>query len=459
MNPVGAVRPFLLLVALLAALIAQLAALPVAADLSRRSYLGLQFDLSDRSGPGLLVSAVQPASTAERAGMRSGDRLTSVGGVASLDNFDELRAELAVAPVGQRIALRWYRGQRVYRVAPALGVLPTETVPGSLVRNDSVSVDGIRQRLIITEPLAGARAMVLYLQGLGCNSLDFWFGTDDPVKQLINGWARAGLATARLEKRGVGDSEGSDCGSLSFNDERRGYEAAVGRLAALGWGERIFVFGHGLGGIIAPLLTSNQVVGIMVYGTVGEPWYDYMMSNFERQDLLAGRSASDIGGRQALRAEFQKGLLFEGLTPAELIDRLPTAGDLEDVQLADDTHYSGRSVEFFEQLASVDPVRTWRRVWQPVLALHGEFDWVSARQDHERIARLSSGKFLSLAGMDHGFLHYDDLEQSFVARGAGTFDPAIVQATVTWIEVVSSLETSEAEAGEKITAGADRTDT
>ena len=149
--------------------------------------------------------------------------------------------------------------------------------------------------------------------------------------------------------------------------------------------------------------------------------------------------------------------LSPGLTPAELKERLPAAEDLEDVRLADDSHYYGRSVEFFGQLAAVDPVRTWRRVWQPVLALHGEFDWVSARHDHERIARLSSGKFLSLAGMDHGFLRYDDLEQSFVARGAGTFDPAIVQATVTWIEAISS-EASEAEASETITVDADRTD-
>ena len=60
--------------------------------------------------------------------------------------------------------------------------------------------------------------------------------------------------------------------------------------------------------------------------------------------------------------------------------------------------------------------------------------------------------------MDHGFLLYDDLEQSFAARGAGTFGRAIIQATVTWIEAVSSLDGSEAKAIEKVTVGAERTD-
>jgi len=405
-----------------------------AMELPRRSYLGLQFDLSDRNGPGLLVSAVLPRSTAEQVGMRTGDRLTSVGRISSLETFDELRAELAATPSGRQIPLRWYRGNRVRRVAPPLGVLPAETVPDSLVRYDAVAVDDIRQRLIVSEPVEGANAVVFYIQGLGCSSLDLWFDSDNTIKRLIDGWASAGFATARLEKRGLGDSEGEDCGSLSFEDERRGYAAAIQRLVELGYENRIFIFGHSLGGVMAPQLINNDILGVMVYGTVGVSWFDYMMDNFERQDRLSGLSDTEIRGRQALRSEFQKGLLFEGLTPAELIDRLPDAADLEDVKLADADHYYGRSVEYFEQLGAVDPERVWRRVWQPVLVLHGEFDWVSARSDHERIAGLSGGKFLSLTGLDHGFLNYDTLEQSFTSRGTGRFDGSIVDATVTWMQ-------------------------
>ena len=323
------------------------------------------------------------------------------------------------------------------RVSPPLATLPAESVPGSVVRYGAVRVDGIGQRLILSEPLGSSRGLVFYLSGLGCASHDYWYETDSTIKRLIDGWASAGFATVRLEKRGEGDSEGPQCSEFSFEDERRGYAAALTQLAERGYGGRIVLFGHSLGGVIAPLVASDAVAGVMVYGTVSESWYDYMMRNFERQDRLAGLAAAEIERRQALRSEFQKGLLFAGETPAELIKRIPGAQDLPDVQLADAEHYYGRSVEFFVGLGSVDPARTWRQVWQPVLALHGEYDWVSARADHERIARLTGGRFESLPGLDHGFLRYDSLVESFNARGTGAFDPAIVDATVAWISTLS----------------------
>lgn len=423
-------------IALLCALLTA-AGTVVAGELPRRTYLGLQFDLEDRSGPGLMVADVLPESTAKMAGMRAGDRLTSVGRIDSLASFPELRDELARTPAGQRIALRWYRGpNRVHRVSPPLGTLPMESVPESLVRYDQVEVDDIAQRLIVSEPVAGAKALVLFLQGIGCGSHDYWFDTDSPVKMIIDGWARAGYATARLEKRGVGDSGGPDCGALSFADERRGYLAAVTQLAAQGFAGRIFLFGHSLGGIIAPLVATNAVAGVMVYGTVSVPWYDYMMSNFERQDRLAGIGGEVLADRQRLRAEFQKGLLFEGEAPGVLKAKIPGVAVLEDVQLADDEHYYERSVEFFTELAVVNPERAWRQVWQPVLAVHGEFDWVSDKADHERIARLSGGKFLSAGGLDHGFLHYGSLKESYQAQGAGEFDPVIIEATIAWMTAI-----------------------
>ena len=103
--------------------------------------------------------------------MRPGDRLTSVGDVQVLDSFDELRAELKRTAAGERIGLRWYRGSnRVMRVRPPLLTLPAEEMPGSLVRYESVSLDGIRQRLILSEPIDSRRSpgLVFYLSGLGC---------------------------------------------------------------------------------------------------------------------------------------------------------------------------------------------------------------------------------------------------------------------------------------------------
>lgn len=417
---------------LVSLLIILLPGLLSAADLSRRTHLGLQFDLSDREGPGLLVAQVLPESTATIAGIRPGDRLTSVGQVQVLSQFDELRAELARLSPGDRIPLRWYRGaNRVYRVAPPLVALPREEMPESLVAYETVTVDGISQRLILSVPLAHEpKGLVFYLSDLDCRSHDYWFETRSPIKQLLDGWAGAGFATARLEKRGEGDSEGPDCSALGFADERRGYVAALQRLAERGFEERVFLFGHGLGGIIAPLVITEAVAGVMVYGTVSQPWLDYLLDNLESQDQLAGLPDAAVAERRRLRMAFQQGLLG-GESPATLVQRLPDSRSLPDVQ--DGDHYLGRAVPFYAELAAVQPERAWRQVWQPVLALHGEFDWLSARADHEQIARLTGGKFQSLPGLDHDFLRYESLTESFTAQGTGRPAEDVVQASLAWL--------------------------
>ncbi len=366
------------------------------AELARRSFLGLQFDLADRSGPGLLVTGVASGSTAQQAGMRIGDRLTSVGSIVELDGYPELREELARTPVGSRLSLRWYRGANtVFRAAPSLGPLPAERVPGSRVRYDAIEVEGSALRMILTEPDANSTRLIFYLQGMSCDSVDFWQAPEHPVKRLIDGWAAQGFATARLEKRGVGDSEGAPCRDLDLAEELRGYRVALEHLSSLGYGGRVLLFGHGLGGVIASQIASNAVAAVLVFGTPEE------------------------------------------LSPEVLVRRQPEAATSPDVSAADGTYYLGRSVSYFAQLAGYDPERSWRQVWQPVLALHAEYDWLSSRRDAERIARFTGGKFQSLAGMGHDFLHYESAEEAFVAGGTGAFDPAIVDATVTWIRTLT----------------------
>jgi hypothetical protein len=347
---IGFLRPFALLLLFFAA--------AADAELLRRSFLGLQFDLDDRAGPGLLVSGVVPDSTAAVAGMRPGDRLTSIGSIADLRGYDDLRRELGRVRPGERLPLRWYRGRVVHRVAPPLSVLPSETVPDGVVTYHEVMVDGIRQRLILTRPLhpgAGDEVVVFYLQDAGCETVDLWFDPDHTTRRLIDGWASAGFATARLERRGVGDSEGAPCVESSPPADGPAFEAAVRWLAGNGFDRRIVLFGHGQSGSLAPRLSGDPVVGVMVFGAAIRD------ADFERQ---------------------------------------------------------------------------WRRVWQPVLAIHGTFDVQSERDDQETIARLTGGKFLAVAGMDHEFRSYHTRAEAATSPGTGIFDPAIVEATVAWIRAL-----------------------
>ncbi len=195
----------------------------------------------------------------------------------------------------------------------------------------------------------------------------------------------------------------------------------------------MIVFGHSLGGVVAPSLDHAALRGIIVYGTIAERWLDYMMENFLRQDRLAGLDEETIEERQALRRAFQTALLEEGLSPGEIVARLPGTAVLVDVDPDTPDLYYGRAPAFYQQLARWDPDRAWQRVAVPVLALHGEYDWVSAHGDHARIARLTGGKTLDVPAMDHGFRVYTSLPASFHARRTGPFGDAIVDITVRWI--------------------------
>jgi uncharacterized protein len=139
-------------------------------------------------------------------------------------------------------------------------------------------------------------------------------------------------------------------------------------------------------------------------------------------------------------ARYMARLLWDGLTPAQIEAKYPDLkGILESA--AGETIF-GRHARFFQQLARIDLPATWAKVSEPVLSMHGEFDWVSSREDHERLVQWleskSSGRarFVALPKLDHGFMAHASLEESYqrFPRGEGDLNPAVAQTLLSWIE-------------------------
>ena len=108
----------------------------------RRGRLGIEMvdlnpELAKRLGvsslEGVAIAAVQPGSPAEQAGLRERDIVTAMNGRA-LHGAAELRARLALTPVGEDVELRIQRGSeaRTVRVKIA-GVQPVSTPQGQPV--------------------------------------------------------------------------------------------------------------------------------------------------------------------------------------------------------------------------------------------------------------------------------------------------------------------------------------
>ena len=63
------------------------------------------------------------------------------------------------------------------------------------------------------------------LRGFSCRSSEFPFAQRTPLRLLIAAWTRAGYCTFRVEKPGVGDSEGPPCPDNDFAAELAGARA------------------------------------------------------------------------------------------------------------------------------------------------------------------------------------------------------------------------------------------
>ena len=140
---------------------------------------------------------------------------------------------------------------------------------------------------------------------------------------------------------------------------------------------------------------------------------------------------------------FMQHLYVEGLSPSEIYTAHPDLEMLRDgFGLSDDTHQFGRHVRFFRELSEINLAESWASVDARVLAIHGEYDWVSGEQDHEIIVevvhsrRPGTAQYITMGHMDHGFLTYATLDESYVNRRSGQFDPAIIETCVKWMRDV-----------------------
>jgi pimeloyl-ACP methyl ester carboxylesterase len=318
-----------------------------------------------------------------------------------------------------------------------------EHYPGVTVVYDSIrDTAGHRLRVIATHPEIPKRAErrfpVIFVVGwLSCDTVEAPPGAQNGTQRMLQAIAQIpGFATVRLEKQGVGDSEG-DCATTDFTTELATYRQAFQHLRDYTFvdPERIFLFGMSNGGGFAPLVPeSTPVRGYVVDGGWIKTWFEHMLEIERRRLGLLGHDPSEINSLMKSVERLYSAYLLERRSPRQIFAQSPELKTLWDG--ADDRQY-GRPIAYYQQLQDLDLMSAWSGVRVPVLALHGEFDWIMSRNDIELLVELvnrnapGSAQFVVLPQTGHTFEHYDSLRSTFEGKEL-PFDEGVAQRVADW---------------------------
>jgi pimeloyl-ACP methyl ester carboxylesterase len=411
--------------------------------LPRRAFFGVRMEaVTDETArvmnlpavKGVLVSSVVPGSTAEAAGLQRGDVWLTLDG-REINSPNEGVAALRQLREGDKFRYKYLRQGETFEKEAILKPFPRESYAGFDLEYGVVKSGDVPLRTLISRPKkSGKLPAVLFVQGVGCYSIDTPLDTNTSPTQLLNYLTRQGFVTMRVDKQGMGDSRGVPCSDLDFDTEGEDYRSALKQLRALEYvdASRVFIIGHSMGGVFAPLLARDAPVrGIIAYGTIGEKFMDYFANS--RRTIAQANNMSPTETEEYVRLNcdcyrpyFEKGASF-----ADIIAAHPDCRDI----LGD----LGRTTAFWQQLFRLDIPALWSAYSGKALAAWGKADYISVREEHQHIADLvnrahpGNGAFLELDGCDHGMHTVASMQLAAQGQASG-YNPAVSEAIGKWLK-------------------------
>jgi pimeloyl-ACP methyl ester carboxylesterase len=278
-------------------------------------------------------------------------------------------------------------------------------------------------RTFVTKPksVSGKVPAIFFVGWLSCDSVEYSEGETDGFGAIF--WRlieQSGFATIRMDKPGVGESEGT-CAQTDFQTELDSYRAAFDSISKYPFVDQtaVFVVGLSNGGGTASLSAGQHPVrGYIAASSWGRTWYEHMLEN-ERVRLTKDKklSAADINDSMQAFTDFYSLYLIHRMSPGEIIGQHPEWKRLW--YDAPDGQY-GRPAAFYQQLQNSNLGKAWQEVDAPVLVLHGTADTIMSPSDSRAIADIVSrahpghATYVEIQDADHLLAVHQKLEEHVV---------------------------------------------
>ena len=381
---------------------------PEHSPLARRADLGAAIRPPTAAAPAT-VARISESSALYAAGLRGGDHVLEVDGHPLTDEiaFDR---RIAALRGDREVHLRVRRDGKDREIRAVLRPMAHEQIAGvELEYTHITNPGGLRQRAIISRPAGSTtrQPAILFVPWLSCDTIEFPGGPSPGINELLHKVAQLGWVLLRVDKPGVGDSEGV-CAETDLDTEIAGSRAALTWLRTHPWvdASTVVIMGHSFSGAFLPLVAeSTPVAGYVFINSWVRTWMERLLE-FERlQAEAGGMSAADVSDRQRKLTEFYVSFLERQRTPAQVISERP---ELAAVWNDAPGHQYGRSARFHHQLQRINPARTWSAVSVPTLVMWSDADLVMHRADHERLVaminrnRPGAAQLVIVPGADHG---------------------------------------------------------
>ncbi len=437
-------------------------------NLKRKGALGIQAEpISDSllqvqgwgERKGVYISKVLSETTAEQLKLKTGDILFEINGtpVSGLRILRQLSQNLRV---GEPIQIKFGANKTLKEASGYVVARHLETSNVGEVIYDEIAHKNSYIRSIVHKPFGNKRCpAIFFIQGFACVSVELPYSTSHPTQQLIDGWVKEGYVVYRIEKPGVGDSDDkTDCYKINYDEEVAAFQTGLDALKSYRFVDtsNVFLFGQALGGITAPLLAAkNKTKGIMVYGSVVRPWFEYVLEARRQQNLLFSSDYSNLDEDIKQLTPIYYDWLVNGKTLEQLMEnpdyQVVLASEGNPLQIGNGTMY-GRNPSFYYTLNQQKLFDAWKKANTDVIAFHGDCDLQSVdASEGETIAEIvnyyypGKGQYRLLKNTEQNFVKVPGKKEYLKMLREGRYSPDYAAAnfnkdllkfSVEWMKLV-----------------------